>query len=886
MLLYGRGAEQSVVDRLLAEAGAGRAGVLVLRGEPGVGKSALLAAAADAAPGRVLRATGVESEARLPYAALSQLLAPVLAGVEGLPGPQRAALERVLGLADGPAGDRLLVGLAVLTLLGDLAEQGPVLCLVDDVQWVDRESAEALQVAARRLGAEAVVLLLATRLDGPELPGLPELRVEPLTERAAAELLAAVAPELSDPAAVLAVAQGNPLALVELSAAGAAGSLPPTGRLRLAYHGQLSRLPGTAQRWLLLAALEESGSLEVLLRAAGECGLTVADLAPAEQQGLVRVELAAGRVMFRHSLLRSALVDRAPLVDRLAAHATLAQAYGEREPLRRAWHRALAATGRDAAVAEELAAAAAGAASRGGHTGASAAYERAARLSPDPLRARELTVEAVEAALEAGEVGRAESLAAAADGPGLDPVTRAHLLFARGVAEFWRGEHRSAHLRLTEAAALVAESAPGPAARVLVQAVHAAWYLDAEAVCATLTALGALALPADDSLAPAVRYVTAALGDAPDGPTLTEAERAARTAGAVAPVDLALPCGAALLPGRDEEVLDLAGRLVREAREGGAFGTLPTLLFFLAEAELFTGRPDTADEHAGEGLRLAEDCGQPMWTGQLHGFLAYLAASRGEDARCREHAAQARARGAFGAPWAQWAVGVLELGAGRAEDAFGQLAALAGSGQNFQVSAVRSVPDLVEAAVRLRRPEEVAEPLARFEHWADRSGQPWARALVHRCHALLAPDELAEELYLSALARHAEQPRPWEQARTELLYGEWLRRGRRRTDARVPLRAAERTLRRLGALPWAERARLELDATGAPAARGPAGAVAGLTPQESQIVRLAAQGLSNRDIAAQLFLSARTVGHHLYKAYPKLGVSSRTGLAEVLPALS
>ncbi|MGW4383753.1 AAA family ATPase [Kitasatospora sp. NPDC004531] len=638
MLLYGRGTELAAVGRLLAEAGAGRAGVLVLRGEPGVGKSALLAAAAESAPGRVLRATGVESEARLPYAALSQLLAPVLDRVPELPGPQRAALERVLGLADGPAADRLLVGLAVLTLLGELAEQGPLLCLVDDVQWADRESVAVLQVAARRLGAEAVALLLATRADGPELPGLPEAWVEPLDERAAAELLAAVAPELANRAAVLAAAQGNPLALVELSAAGAAGGLPPAGRLRLAYHGQLSRLPGATQRWLLLAALEESGAPEVLLRAAGECGLTVADLAPAEQQGLVRVELGASRVTFRHPLLRSVLVDRAPLVDRLAAHAALARAYGGREPLRRAWHLALAATGRDAAVAEELASAAAGAASRGGHTGASAAYERAARLSPDAARARELTVEAVEAALEAGEVGRAEALAAAADAPGLDPVTRAHLLFARGVAEFWRGEHRSAHRRLTEAAALVADAAPGPATRVLVQALHAAWYLDVEAVCGTLTALGALALPADDPLAPAVRYVTAALGDAPDGPTLAEAERAARAAGAVAPVDLALPCGAALLPGQDEEVLDLAGRLVREAREAGAFGTLPTLLFFLAEAELFTGRPEAADEQAGEALRLAEDCAQPLWTGQLHGFLAYLAATRGEDARCREHA--------------------------------------------------------------------------------------------------------------------------------------------------------------------------------------------------------------------------------------------------------
>ncbi|GLW52323.1 ATP-binding protein [Kitasatospora phosalacinea] len=894
-MLYGRGTERAALDRLLADADAGRAGALLLRGEPGIGKSALLDAAADAATGwRVLRAAGVESEARLPYAVLSQLLAPVLGELVGLPGPQRAALERTLGLADGPAGDRLLVGLAVLTLLGDLAEQGPVLAAVDDLQWADPESAAALRLAVRRLGAERVAVLLATREDGPEPAGLPELPVGPLAEPDAARLLAHHAPELADPARVLAAAAGNPLALRELPRASADGELPPDGRLRLAYHGQVSRLPGRTQRWLLLAALEETGEAEVLLRAAGESGLDAADLAPAEARGLLRVDLAAGRTRFRHPLLRSVLVDRAPLADRLAAHRTLAAAYGPGEPLRRAWHRALAATGRDAQAAADLAAAAAGAASRGGHQGACAAYERAARLSPDPALARRWTVAAVEAALEAGEVERAERLALAADRPDADPVTRAHLLFARGVAEFWRDENASAHARLTEAAALVAATHPGPAARVLVQAVHVAWYDGLPAVTCSLDALAALPLPDGDPLEPVVRYLAAALGpltrDLPAGAggvTLGEAERAARAAGAAVPVDLVLPCGAGLVPGHDAEVLDLARRLVREAREGGAFGTLPTLLFFLAEAELFDGRPASAAEHAAEALQLALDSGQPLWTGQLHGFQAYLAAARGEAEPCAEQAAAAFARGGAGAPWARWALGLLDLGAGRAEDAYGHLAALTGGPFGYQVAAVRAVPDLVEAAVRLRRGEECAQALARFERWAEHADRPWARALVDRCRALLAPDEFAEELYLRALARHAEQPRPWERARTELLYGEWLRRCRRKAEARVPLRSAEQALRRLGAVPWAERARLELDAAGAPAGSGPARAVvAGLTPQESQIVRLAAQGLSNRDIAAQLFLSARTVGHHLYKAYPKLGVSSRGDLAEVLPALS
>ncbi|MFD0327974.1 hypothetical protein ACFQZC_06335 [Streptacidiphilus monticola] len=268
--------------------------------------------------------------------------------------------------------------------------------------------------------------------------------------------------------------------------------------------------------------------------------------------------------------------------------------------------------------------------------------------------------------------------------------------------------------------------------------------------------------------------------------TLEEVERAARRAGAAVPVDLILPCGASLVPGHDDETLDLARRLTREARETGAFGALPTLLFFLAEAELFEGRPESAAAQAAEALQFALDSDQSLWVGQMRGFLAYLAATRGADEECRDHADAALASGNSGAPWARWALGLLELGAGRAEDALAHLDALARSPQNYHVSAVRSVPDLVEAAVRLRRPERVEEPLAWFERWAGHSGRPWADALVRRCHAMLAPDELAESLYTAALDLHAKQPRPWELARTQLLYGEWLRRGRRKAEARSP----------------------------------------------------------------------------------------------------
>ncbi|MDH6123402.1 LuxR family transcriptional regulator [Kitasatospora sp. GP82] len=980
-MLYGRAEEQAVIDRLLDGARAGRSGALVLRGEPGIGKSALLDYAESAAPAlsrgagscpadagaavgssgaaadpdrasgagsgapaplpfRVIRATGIECEADLPFAGLSLLLAPGLDRLPALPAPQRRALEAAFGLteespgpasgatgsASGPASsasvaagpairptDRLLTGLATLALLAELATEGPLLCLIDDAQWLDHSSAEALLLAARRLRTEGVVLLFAAR-DGEgafPTPGLAELPLGKLSPSAASALLAELPtarPRDADPARsaavhrrVLAEAHGNPLALTELPAAladerpGTVGGVPLTSRLQLAFHGQVSRLPGATQTLLLVAAAEETGDLRVVLPAAAALGAGPDSVPPAERLGLVRLS-ADERLAFRHPLLRAAVLQRAPLPQRLAAHRAIGEALGDGD--RRTWHLALAATGPDAELADALERTAVRSGARGGPSGAASAYERAARLTPDRSAATRRLVLAAESATDAGELERAAELAeralartgdvSRAAGPGY-PRVIALLDHVRATAQFWRGEYPAAYELLLEAAASEVE-APH-AARMLFQAFHAAWYLGEEQLAAVLDRLSALELPKDDPAAPLAHYLLAAalpmIGrPAPVLPPVRETVAAARRAGVDAVRDLVQVCGATLILGRDEETYALAAELVAEARAEGAVGPLPTLLYFLAEAELFHGRHRDAEVTATEALDLARDTGQRQWISQLQSLLAYSAALAGAAESCAESAAAALdgpgAAPAAGHPWAQWALAMSDLGQGRAGLAADRLERLTGGPYRHHVSATRAVPDLVEAAVRLGEPERAAEAYERFARWAAVAGQPWAQSLVLRCQALLGPDELAEWAYRSALDLHQRDHRPFEQARTALLFGEWLRRERRRTEARSRLAAALEIFDRLGATPWADRARTELTATGSTAPAGPvAGPLATLTPQELQIVRLAAQGLTNRDIAAQLFLSPRTVGHHLYKAYPKLGVASRSELGDL-----
>ncbi|MFD8750408.1 AAA family ATPase [Kitasatospora sp. NPDC059577] len=930
-MLYGREDEQASVESLLDAARSGRSGVLLLRGEAGIGKTALLddAVARAGEAFRVIRAAGVEYEAELPYAGLSLLLAPGLDRLDTLPGPQRRSLEAAFGLADGADGpgegkspdggeapgraaDRLLVGLATLALLAELATEKPLLCVLDDVQWLDRASLDALLLAARRLQAEGVVLLLASRDDTGVPPqrrlGLPEREVTALGAADAGRLLARrTGPDLPAPVRdrLLAEAAGNPLALTELPVATGpqahtpgvlspggplSGGLPLTSRLLIAFHGQVTGLPAATQTLLLVAAGEERGELDVVLPAAAALGVTAEHLTPAEESGLVTVADGC-RITFRHPLLRSAILQRAPHHQKLTVHRAIAEALPAGD--RRTWHLALAATAPDADLADALERAAVRAGRGGGHGGA-AAYERAARLTPDRDDATRRLVLAAESATEEGELIRAEALADEAAARTDNVLAHALLDQVRATAHFWRGSYPTAYRLLLDAAGTGID--PGYAARMLFQAFHTAWYAGEAPVIAVLDRLAALPLADDDPLAPLARHLPAAvlpaLGrPAAPPPPVREAADAARRAGAESPADLVQLCGATLVLGRDEETAELGAELIAEARAKGTVGVMPTLQFFLAEAELFHGRHRDAELTATEALGLARDTGQHQWVSQLSALLAYLAALDGHTDHCAELTATAlattgpqTAAPAAGLPWAQWALALLDLGQGRAGAAADRLHTLTTGPHRHHVSATRAVPDLVEAAVRLGTPERAAEPYERFARWAAATDRPWAEALRLRCQALLGPDELAEAAYRTALDLHEPDHRPFEQARTALLYGEWLRRTRRRTDARPHLRAALETFDRLAAHPWAARARTELSATGTPAPTAtPTGTPQSpLTPQELQIARLAARGLTNRDIAAQLFLSPRTVAHHLYKAYPKLDITSRTELTTVL----
>lgn len=880
-MLHGRAPETTAIDELLAAAFDGRSGALVLRGEPGIGKTALLeyaSARAEPAGMRVVRSLGVEFEAELPYAGLHMLLQNRLAHLPKLPEPQRQALSTAFGLAAGPSPEPMLVGLATLTLLSVAASASRLLLLVDDLQWWDRDSTNALLFAVRRLDADGVALLAATRDEGP-VTGLDERRLEGLDARSASAVVDEHWADLDATVRyrVLAESHGNPLALrelpVSLADAPQAGAVPLTDRLRLAFHGTAARLPAPTRTLLLLTALEPSGSLAVVTGAAAALGAGPDDLPPAEHAGLVHV--VGERVTFRHPLVASAVHQGSAHAERLAAHRALAGVLDAPEHAdRRAWHRAQAAVGTDAEAATALEETADRARSRGGQSAASAAYAEAARLSsPGAERDRRLVL-AAESAAEAGLRDRASALAEqVSDAPEL----RGRLAYLRILHAFWAGDYTLAH-RLTGAEA--ARHEPEQAAELLVQALHFAWYLGEDVLADTARSLAALDLPAGSPRARVADFITGGILDTPP-PRLADVPEAAIG-------DRLMMCGIAVAAGQDDEAHALAGRLAAEIRAVGGWGRLPTVLFFAVEVEVFQGRYAEARETATEAIRIARDGGQPQWTSQFAAVLAYLAAVAGDEEECRRRAEEAMADvvgGAMspGAPWALAALAKLDLGAGRVPEALAELERLTRPPTRHHICTLRAVPDVVEAAVRLGEPDRAAEAFAYFEAWAQRVERPWALALVERCRALLADDEHAEAHFLAARELHDRDRQPTETARTRLLYGEWLRRSRRKAEAREQLRHALDVFERAGMRPWAERTRVEIEATGQSAgARDEPGPLSALTPQESRIVRLAAEGMSNKDIAARLFLSPRTVGYHLYKAYPKLGVLSRGELAGVL----
>ncbi|CAG7652393.1 LuxR family transcriptional regulator [Actinacidiphila bryophytorum] len=962
MALRGRAAEQAALDALLDGAAAGRSGVLVVRGEPGIGKTALLGYAEERARltggVSVVRATGVETEAEIPFASLHLLLRPALDGIDRLPGPQAAALRAAFGMGPGSRGDELTVGLAVLSLVAEMAAESPLLCLVDDAHWLDHASARALLFAARRLQAEGVALVLGAR-DGFDPCGLPELRLAGLSPASSAELLAERSPDLGLPLRrrIVEESAGNPLALLELPrTAGAYGPeplpLPLPHRIQEAYRVRIAALPPGSRTALLVAAAEDGGDLGVILRAADELGVGPDPLGAAERDGLVQV--GAGRVAFRHPLMRAAAFHAATYRSRQAAHRVLADLLRD-EPDRRAWHLAAAATGYDEEAALALEQAAHRAQQRHGHAGTAAALQRAADLTRDPAaRARRLAAAAA-AAADAGLTSRAKELIDAADRITADPRTRARLSALRARTAFDEGSPATAHELLLSAAATMAKPAPeaepraqadaetrpdagaragavpdagdrweadtgtaahagaqtgaGPAAGggqsadartgdrveaglMLVDAARNAWQLsDPVRLREAADRLDALGLRATDGLGAAVVAVAGAALFLERGPayalptmrTLVADGRRNRTAGPALRINAAFVAG---LVGDFEAGREISADVAADCRARGDLGWLPLAHLTLAASELYVGRFRDAEATAGEGVRLAADTGQPNRAGYLHGILAWLAAVRGD----RQQAVQLAARShdhfeatgiANGLAWAEWALALGDLGQGRFAESLERLDAAQSGPVRHQIQSVYFAPDRVEASARLGLPARV--PLEQFAQWAAASGLAWADAVLHRCRALLEPDwAAAHGLFSAAVRGHADSGRPWEAARTRLLFGERLRRERHKAEARPHLRAALRTFERLGAAPWADRARAELRASGAAEpldVRGTGDALSALSPQELQIVRLAATGMTNREIGAQLFLSPKTVSYHLYRAFPKLNVSSRAQLA-------
>jgi len=898
-VLCGRGDELAAIDRLLEGMRSGQAGALVLRGEAGIGKTALLDAAEGKAAGaRVLRVTGVESEAELPFAGLHALMRPALDEIGGLPERQAVALRGAFGLAEAAVADRFLVGLGVLSLVAELAESRPVLVLVDDAQWLDRASADALVFAARRLHAERAAVLAAARDEPPGggLPGLPELpglRVGGLDQASAERLLAGEGLALAVRDQLIAEAAGNPLALIELSRglsagqrAGSVTPLPlpgasPAGRVQQAFAARVAALSLVCRRAVLVAALGGMADLAEVSRAIAAAGGSLTDLAEAERAGLVRVTPAG--VSFTHPLARAAVLAGSDVAERMAGHQALASVL---DGDRRAWHLAALADGPDEQVAAELDAAARHARDLGSGAAMSAAYERAAALSPDAAaRGRRLAL-AAEAAFDAGQLTRAADLVGQAEKLPTDPAAAATLARVRGVMYWEAGRPADAVDAVLDGAALIGRTDPVAAQAVATQAI--VYLFVSPAVLAHRELERRTAAMLSPTGARLLAFVQAVR-------RLQDGDAAAPVTVPVRPEPGSLPLFDRLshlyfdfIAGDVPATRGHAASVAAECREAGMAGMLLYALVFVGGAQLLQGEFLDAIATAEEGLRIAADTGQTALTGAFAAIAAGLAAITGDEETCRTRAAQAgeslASAEAFASGGASWALTLLDLGSARYRSALDRMQEATTSPARHSPQLLYAYPDHVEAAVRAGQPDLAARPLAQFTAWAGAIGQPWAAALAARCAALTAGDADAEPLYQQAIAAHEGDGRPFEQARTRLLYGEWLRRGQRRVDAREQLLAAAGAFAGMGARPWRDRAEAELRAAGAaPPAVTPGDPLARLTPQELQVVRLAAGGVSNKQIGAQLFLSPRTVGYHLYKAFPKLGVTTREELARYVP---
>jgi DNA-binding CsgD family transcriptional regulator len=899
--LLGRRSECEALDRLVADAFAGRSRVTVLRGEAGAGKSALLGYLSDRVAGwHVARAAGVESEMELAYAGLHQLCAPMLDHLGRLPAPQRDALATVFGRSAGPAPDRFLVGLATLTLFAEVAEQQPLACVVDDAQWLDHASAQILGFVARRLLAERIAVVCAARTGAGDdvLAGLPELLVPALGDSDARALLLASVPGPLDAAVcdqIIKESHGNPLALLELprtwnvaDLAGGFGlpsSQPVAGRIEQSYVRRLQLLPSDTQLLVLTAAAEPLGDPILLHRAAGTLGIDIAAAGPAQDEGLLAL---GGRVQFAHPLVRSAAYRSAAADDRHRVHRALAEAtIAETDPDRRAWHRGRATPGPDEEAAAELERSAGRAQARGGAAAAAAFLQRSVELTADPARRAERALAAARASFQAGAFEAALGLVATAEAGPLDEFQRAWADLVHGQLAFASGLASDAPPLLLKAARRLEPFDLELARETYLIAWGAASVASGQAgrdvmleICRVVRALPPRpgAPRPLDLLLDGLALLTTD-GHAAATPVLQRA--AAALAGI--PVEDVLRWGW-MAPAASNAVWDndgahaISARQVRLIRDAGALAELPLYLSALGLASAWMG------DFAGAASNIAEADSVAGATGShfVRYALLRLRALQGREAEAAAAIEQATAEGSNAALYAQWAAAVLYNGLARYEEAVASARQATSNTFEYWVS-VWALPELVEAATHTGDAELARDALDRLAETTQPAGTDLALGIEARSRALLSDGAAANGLYREAIERFSRTRLRPELARAHLLYGEWLRREGRRVDAREQLRAAHHLFDAIGMEAFAERARRELLATGEKARKRSPETREELTPQEEQIARLARDGLSNPEIGAQLFVSARTVEWHLRNVFAKLGITSRRQLQTKLP---
>ena len=904
MALFGRELEQKQLAELI-DGVRHRGGALLVRGEAGIGKSALLAevrALSGTSTMRVLATTGAESEEHLPYAGLHQLLHPIRAGIDGLPGPQRDALGAALGLADRAVPEVYLVGLATLNLLSEAAADAPLVLITEDVHWLDRSSAEVLAFVARRLESEPIVLIATVR-DGVRSrlddAGLPSMRVERLPEDTAAELLDAVAPGLAPTvrSRVLSEAAGNPLALTELPAAVAGlgeidpvlpAVMPLTARLEAAFTARVAGLPAETRTGLLIAALNDSGSLAETLDATAwalraEAG--VAMLAPAVEARLI--ELGPGTLTFRHPLMRSAIPQAAQAGEVQRAHRALAETLSG-QPDRRAWHRAWATAGTDESVAAELELAADRAKRRGGVAAAVAALQQAARLSEAPAQRAERLLRAADLAAESGRRDVVEQLLGEVARLELSAQQRARVTWIRGSFDDGMREDTAGPLELAGLAESVAADGDLElATRILWGAGMRCFWIEPGPVARHGILAVADRLPIDGR-DPGMVAISAYVAPIERGrAVLTDLGELAGGAGAD-PLVARFLGSAALQVG----AFDLSARFSAAALPGlraqGRLGLLTRALAVQAWSCVRLGDLVTALPAAEEAGRLGEETKQPFMHGLARAVQAEIAALRGDYEQAEALAAAAEQVGlAAGArpvlATVQMARGLAALGEGRYADAFADLRRMHDPADPAYQLALRcyAIADLADAAIRADQADSMREIVRELETFALSTSSPALHIGLRYVRAVLAEGDDMEELFRAALAADL-IGWPLERGRVRLAFGEWLRRRRRVAESRPHLRAARETFDALGLIAWSERTRAELRAAGEASPRRGPDARDQLTAHELSIAQLAAEGLTNREIGQRLYLSHRTVSTHLHRIFPKLAVSSRSELASAL----